>query len=129
MKQTVNNHTADNFLSKLVCVTENSSSLPKILLSWPFSRIKTDLNSKEDGSLQQRLCFQDVAQALYLVSYRDNNLFCACFGSFVGKYLSFLPASFLWLETCYHIISKWKRVAEFEVKLYLFIFNSALEIE
>lgn len=38
--------------------------------SWAFSRFTNDQNSKEDGCLQPHLCFQDVAQALYLVSQR-----------------------------------------------------------
>lgn len=106
MKLTQNNHIYRQFP-----LTTNSGSLPKGLLLRAFSRFKTDQNSKEDGSLQLRLCFQDVTQALYLASWRYNNLLCARFVSFVDKELPFLSATFLWLEPCSQgIDSNWKRV-------------------
>lgn len=46
-----------------------------------FSRFTTDQNSKEDGCLQPHHCFQDVTQALYLVSKRYTYLILAWFSS------------------------------------------------
>lgn len=62
MKQALNNNLHLMTVSSH-SVTEKSGSLPRGLLSWAFSRLKTDQNSKEDGSLQPRLCCQDVTQA------------------------------------------------------------------
>lgn len=84
-----------------LCVTENSGSLPKTLLSWAFSRFRSDQNSLKDGSLQLWLCFQDVSQALYLASFGFSSLPCACFVSFEDKELSI--QAFLCLKANFHI--------------------------